>query len=83
MFFKDIYNNNEICEDNFHEKHDVFFRQFNDGFRRYKKAVDHLACYDCLFSLASVAKSQGFCRYSTANRLFELICIYIYIYNGI
>lgn len=39
-----------------------FLQQFNDGFRRYKKAVDHLASFDCLFSLASVAKGQGFCR---------------------
>lgn len=60
----------------FIKKHDVFFRQFNDGFRRYKKAVDHLASFDCLFSLASVAKGQGFCRYSTADKLFILI-IYI------
>lgn len=60
----------------FIKKHDhLFFRQFNDGFRRYKKAVDHLASFDCLFSLASVAKGQGFCRYSTANKLFILIYI--------
>lgn len=75
MFFLMTENNNEICEDEFQKKHDVFFRQFNDGFRRYKKAVDHLASFDCLFSLASVAKGQGFCRYSTVNKLFILIYV--------
>ncbi|XP_056021939.1 DNA mismatch repair protein Msh3-like isoform X3 [Ostrea edulis] len=40
----------------------TFLQTFNEGFRRYKRAVDHLATFDCLFSLAMVAKHQDFCR---------------------
>ncbi|XP_061172820.1 DNA mismatch repair protein Msh3-like [Saccostrea echinata] len=51
-----------------------FLQQFNEGFRRYKTAVDHLATFDCLFSLAFVAKHQAFCR---PDILADDICIEI------
>eukprot|EP00058_Branchiostoma_floridae_P024490 XP_002609980.1 hypothetical protein BRAFLDRAFT_124403 [Branchiostoma floridae] len=39
-----------------------FVDTFCENYYQYKKAVDHLATLDCLFSLANVAKQDGYCR---------------------
>ncbi|XP_066274176.1 DNA mismatch repair protein Msh3-like isoform X1 [Branchiostoma lanceolatum] len=39
-----------------------FVDTFCEHYYQYKNAVDHLATLDCLFSLANVAKQDGYCR---------------------
>ncbi|KAK6179331.1 hypothetical protein SNE40_011718 [Patella caerulea] len=39
-----------------------FLEQFATDFVRYRKAIQYLATLDCLLSLATIAKQDGYCR---------------------
>ncbi|XP_069137452.1 DNA mismatch repair protein Msh3-like [Argopecten irradians] len=39
-----------------------FLSTFGENYQSYKKAVQHLATLDCLFSLAATAKHHDYCR---------------------
>ncbi|OWF46885.1 DNA mismatch repair protein Msh3-like [Mizuhopecten yessoensis] len=39
-----------------------FLSSFGENYQSYKKAVQHLATLDCLFSLAAIAKHHDYCR---------------------
>ncbi|KAK3098520.1 hypothetical protein FSP39_020282 [Pinctada imbricata] len=51
-----------------------FTKSFSDNYVKYKKAVNHLATLDCLLSLATVARSQGYCRPTFVT---DRVCIQI------
>ena len=40
----------------------LVFREFSEGFLRYRKAVQLLASLDVLMSLAQLARQDGYCR---------------------
>ncbi|XP_033750207.1 LOW QUALITY PROTEIN: DNA mismatch repair protein Msh3-like [Pecten maximus] len=39
-----------------------FLSSFGENYQNYRKAVQHLATLDCLFSLAAMAKHHDYCR---------------------
>ncbi|XP_071506743.1 DNA mismatch repair protein Msh3-like [Diadema antillarum] len=39
-----------------------FLESFGEKYFSYRKAVQHLASFDCLLSLAAVSKQEGYCR---------------------
>ncbi|XP_077988845.1 DNA mismatch repair protein Msh3-like [Glandiceps talaboti] len=45
-----------------------FLESFGENYHTYKKAVQHLASLDCLYSLSAVAKQDGYCRPSLLDR---------------
>nr|XP_006811682.1 PREDICTED: DNA mismatch repair protein Msh3-like [Saccoglossus kowalevskii] len=40
----------------------LFLECFSDNYASYRSAVRHLATLDCLYSLAEVAKQEGYCK---------------------